>query len=322
MTNQIQLSNEYNDAIVQFLRDAGLASKSTDQDSTPEEKLQVLITALGDLFSMQEPTIDGDLDKTLRTIARDAKLSNIMRERALYRLYLVTTTTKEHNGAQVPMWYGIVDDDGVLLTSQEEFIRLFTKQSGIGRASTFRRIRVYNQLATFGITGQDAWIKVLQMPYTIQELMEDIANWKRSEFLGVPDDVALGITKMIMPERVALLEEVLSGDHTADNILEVYSPVIQKMFAETDTYTDAKEALRHIKHDIMGVPTVAYRWSVDEEVIVVTVTVPIIQNGHITSEEKIETVIYIDALEPPKALLDDLFKRLPIHNRHDLQVDH
>lgn len=317
MTYTLSVTNDYSASIAQFLRDAGVVADTTEK-GTPEERLREIILSLGELFSLKEPTIDDDLDKTLRTIARDVHLSNIARERALYRIYLVTTTTKTEGTTQVPMWYGVVTDEGELVQTQDEFIRLFTKQSGIGRASVFRRIKVYNQLATFGITGQDAWIKVLQMPYTIQELMKELAVWDRSEFLGVNYGLVLGVAQKMLPEQVPAIQEVLERDHSPDEILEVYSPVVRKMMAETDTYQDAKEALRHIKHDILGTPTVTYRWLIEEEVVMATVTIPIIEDGKVSTETTEEIPLYLDSISPPEPLLKDLFNRLPIINKHEL----
>lgn len=317
MNDLANITPEYDDAVVQLLRDIGLAADSENQPDKIEHRVLAIVSGLADLFSLQEPTLSDDLDETLRLIARDIHLSNIMRERALYRLYMVVTTVKELDGATVPMWYGTVNDDGNMITSQEDFIRLFTKKSGIGRASAFRRIRVYNQLATFGISGQDAWLRVLEMPYTIQELMEGIALWNRSEFVGINMEVARSIAGKVMPDVLDDLNDAIDNTDM-DTALAVYAPVVRKMLSEMDNYQDAKEALDHIKHDILGTPTVTYKWDSVTESIVAVTTVPIIENGQIVSESRSEIYVFVDSVDPPPALMADLFKRLPITNRHEL----
>ena len=320
MTTELTIKNDYQDAVVQFLVDSGL-NTSVDDDVTPEQQLSKLVQAVGEMFSLQEPQINGDLKTTLTIIARDSKLSHIMREKSLYKLWLVTTTmvTVDDGNSRVPMWYGTVNDDGELVTTQEDFVRLFTSKSGISRASAFRRLRVYNQLSQFGVPGQDAWLSVLKMPYTVQDLMTDIASWNRGKFVGVERDVAVGVAKRVMPEQVGAIEEAFESDPPdPDEVLQAYSPVVRRMLDETVTYEDAKEALHHIKHDILGAPTFLYRWRPDEESIEVTARVPVIENGALIDERTTTSTLFLDTVSPENAVLKDLLERLPITNRHDL----
>lgn len=315
---ELQIQADYTSAIAQFLDDAGLARASKNTNGNAQEKMLALVNTLGELFSLEEPTITDDLDQTLRLIARDAKLSNIMRERALYRLWLVTKHTKEVSGVLVPMWYGIVDDEGKQINSQEEFIGLFTSKSGIGRASTFRRMKIYNRLSELGVTGKEAWLRVLKMPSTLQDLITHIASWDGSQFMGVNREVALDLARKVKPEYVPQLASAIdNGD--METLKDLYSDVVRNVLEETDTYDDAKQLLDHITIDILGKQTIFYKWLPIEKSILAVITTPVIENGSVVSE--IETEVYVwvnDDVHGSDAVLQDLFKRLPIKNKHDL----
>jgi len=310
---------DYNDAITGFLEDIGIVQEVGNEKGTDEQKLRAIVSALGSLFSMQVPTIGNDPMQTLREIARDTKLANIARERAFYKLYLLTRRTKElETGVTVPMWYGITNDEEEVLGTQEDFIGWFTSKSGLGRASTFRRLRVYQRLEEFGIDGQSAWLKVLQMPNAMQELTSIIANWNRNQFTGADRQIALGIAEYVMPEQKPLLEQAFQDNQDTQTIKELYSPVVRAFINEVTTYQTAKSALEHVKVDILGSASVSYRWSPDEDTILATIIVPTIENGELVSESLREIAIFVDDPEPPDALMQDLFKRLPIRNRHEL----
>jgi len=308
---------DYSEVVVDFLEDISGVVKTKGEEGTPEEKLRAIIGTLGDLFSLETPTLLDNPEDNIRQIVRSTKLANIAREKAMYRLYLMTIpSVKIDNGSLVPMWWAL-GDVGLDFETQEDFIDWFTKQSGIGRASTFRRLRVYQRLEKLGISGKDAWMKVLKMPSTMQEIVQLLAKWNRSEFMGVDERVALDLAKGVLPEAVPGIEAAFQ-DGDIDKIAEAYFPVAKAIIQEAETYESAKDAMQHIKHDILGTPTVAYRWSVDEQTIVATVTTPIIDNGTVKGESQREIALFIDALDPPQPLLDDIFKRIPITNRHDL----
>jgi len=308
---------EYPDVVASFLEDIGYITRTGDATGTPEERLEATLDALSNLFSLNVPTIGQDPMNVLRQIAIETKLSNIARERAFYKLYLMVRNTKEIDGMILPMWYGIADDQGKLLGTQEEFIGWFTSKSGLGRASTFRRIKVYQRLEEFGISGQDAWLKVLQMPTVMQKLTDIIAIWDRNKLIDIDSKIALGLTKELMPDRVRELEEAIQNDDN-DRVREIYTPVIKKFFDEASTYQDAKVALDHVMLDLLLKPTISYKWIADEGAIGVTLRTPIIdENGEPLGDRVYETAIYIDDPEYPSELMADLVERLPLTNRHE-----
>jgi hypothetical protein len=319
MTDELTVY-EYPDAVASFLEDIGLTKEIGTDTGTIEERVDAIMNAVGSLFSLELPTIGDDPVQIMKQIARDTKLANIARERAFYRLYLLLRKTKTGiTGYPVPLWYGIRDDAGVELQTQEDFIGFFTSKSGLGRASTFRRIRVYQRLEQFGLSGQDAWLKVLRMPNVMQEIVKSVGTWERNEFMGVDERLAIGIAERVLPSQVPVLQEAFDNGRDPATLLDVYVPVVQEFIKEADSYESARKALEHIKYDILGKPTVKYRWIEDEEVIGITVTTPVINdNDGSMIDLTFETALFIDSDDPPSVLMDDLFKRLPISNRHSL----
>ena len=318
MTNAIQ-TYDYPDVVAEFLKDIGVAEELNNTEDTVENRLGAILSALGSMFSLDVPTIGDDPIQILRQIAIDTKLANIAKERSYYRLYLMTRKTQP--GPQttvVPLWYGLTDDEGLTLLKQEDFIRFFTRKAQLGRASTFRRIKVYQRLEELGITGENAWLKVLRMPNVMQDLVKRIAVWERNRFAGADEKVALAIAERVMPEKYDELETAFNTAKDPDTIRKTYAPIIQRFVDEVENYEHARDALDHIEHDILGAPTVKYRWVKDEEVIMATVTTPIIMDREVVSEKTDEVALFIDSIDPPKALLEDMFKRIPITNRHDL----
>jgi len=310
---------EYPDVVAALLTDTGLVTAFEGEIGTEDARLGAIITSISNLFSLDEPTIGVDPMQELRTIARDTQLGNIIKERALYRLYLLVRGTKIGlGGMPVPLWHGIQDDNGEPLLTQEDFIGWFTSKSGLSRASTFRRIRVYQRLAEFGIQGKEAWLRVLHMPGVTQEILKEVAVWERNAFIGVDEKVALGVAGKVLPGQKPMLEALFATNQPVEAVKDAFAPVIRALLDGIKDYPSAKDALNYIRTDVLGTAYVSYRWIDDEQAIGIRVHTPVIEDGELVEERHYETVLYLDDANPPKALTDDLFKRLPIVNKHEL----
>lgn len=291
-----------------------------------------LMLVLADLFSTSLPPLEDNPMETLKVAARDINLARLLKERGLARVYrLVTLQEAVHDEATnqrvlLPAYMGHNNPDtGQRFRSQEDFLGWFCREARVPRSLVFQRIRVYDRLQTLGMTLDEAFSVVLQKPYASREALNELATWQKGDLVGMDPDVAVRVTRAMLPDKVEEMERLADEVRTADTfteqeeameqLLEEVKPALVKMVQEVAAHESMRDVMDMVRHDLAGRPEIKY-WYDEERGWLRTEY--IIKKKDVQGTEYVADVKTINLVpeEPlPREVLIDMAKRLNVKNR-------
>lgn len=320
-TAEEEVRNLVND--LQLIPVATYLQKS-DAPLPPELQSMItqLLATLSDLFSSELPDVDPDPEATLRTISRDINLARLLRERGLFRLFRLTRHT---DGNGLPAFMSLINPDtGGPFSTQKEFIGWFCREAHVSRGLVFMRNSTIDKILSLNLTLQDAFNLVISKPYAIQETLNMIAVWEDGELRDINTEVALQMAKKVSPTRVPQLEAVAatfdSDPDAIEDFKEMTKPVIADLLYEVASHDRAKEVMNMVKHDILLKPEITYEWDRMSGILMVRLVRKEVdsETGVDVTTHPIMVPFVPDTPDLPDEIAEDLIRRLPIRNRHEL----
>lgn len=284
-----------------------------------KEHLSQLLSVIADLFSVDLPTIEKNPEDTLRSVSRDINLSRLLRERGLFRLYRLL----HHKENNVPMFMTLLNPaTGSPFLNQEEFIGWFCEEAHVARSLVFMRIRAIERLLTIGLDLNEAFNTVISKPYAVQDTLHKVASWDKGQIKSVDPDVAIQITRKVSPELAPEIERLAAAakdndPDASDMLKDAIKPVLFELMGEITAMPRAKDATQYVQ-DVLLQPVVGYEWDVDTNVLLVHYQRREIdpENGVEITTNPVVVPFVPDVVDLPKDVVDDLFRRLPIRNKH------
>ena len=334
-----ELAVRFTDTAEQEMRDLIIEMKlipladyiHTSKESLPPELsglLTHMLIILKDIFSIDLPDVK-DPETTLRTVSRDINLSRILRERGLFRLYRLVHSTDE-NG--VPLFMGIMNPVfGHPFAKQEEFIGWFCEEAKISRGTVFRRLAAIERTVTLGFTLEQSFDMILHRPFVIGETLSLLAEhgvvtWDKGQIADVDPEMALKLAEQINPAAADdirnLVGMALEDADARDELKDAIKPILAGLLTEVTLHDRSKDALAHVKHEVLSIPEISYSWDKDGDYLIVELHRKEIDPE--TGEEAMSRPIVVpfipDVTELPIEVKSDIIRRLPIKNRLYLDI--
>lgn len=311
---------------------------------TPQEELTVLNTEVQDdgdvnnraaaavlveLFGDGLPSVEADPVEALRLASRDFKLGRLLKERGVFRLFMVTKLT---DASGMPFYRTQINPDTqTFFSSQEEFIGWFCSEAGVTRVTIFTRIATIERLLWLGMSLEEAYNTLLRKPHAIREALKIVADWDGEEIVGMTPEIAATLAERVLPaDTVATVRTLaaVSNDESEDDddraaaqdkLNSILKPALAGLVQEVAAHESTRDALDFIRHDIAGKPEIKYRWDYQRDEMVCEVISK--RKDHAGTEyiDQVLTVRLIADPVLPDALRADLIKRLPIVNRNILE---
>lgn len=310
--------------------------------------LTTLLEQLVDMFGASLPSLPADPEQALRRISRDINLARIMRERGLFRMYLLTTRkiwvdpyagvidpqpegqidrSKYPDAARLPAFMLLENPDtGQPFARQEEFIGWFCAASHVARSLVFQRMATIDRLIALGFDINEAFKVVISKPYAIQETLSMIAGWDKGEMSDVDPTVARSLMNRVAPNDSNLDALVSAAEASPDDpgikaeLVEAVKPLVRQLVTEVAEHERAKDALDYVKHDILQQPEVSYAWDSETGALLVTLIRQNVRTdtGEVVSSDPITVPFVADIADAvPLEIMADLLRRLPVRNRLD-----
>ena len=303
-----------------------------------KEGITKLLNVLLNMFSADLPSITGDPEETLRTVSREINLGRLLKERGLFRFYRLLEeriwvnpetgdiVDKNFPGAvAVPLYQTANNPNtGTPFANDNEFIGWFCQEAHVARGLVFRRIMAIRRMVnTLGFTLDESFRIIVSKPYAIEETIRQIAEWDKDDMKNISPKVALALARNVAPSDVddfeQLVEQVGDDPHAMEQLIQSSKPVVADLLREVALHERAKDAMDMVRHDILRIPEIGYRWDPEGDCLVVTITTKSLTEDGTEYIVDMQPIPFIaDTPTLPKEVRDDLVKRLPIKNRHEL----
>jgi len=300
--------------------------KSKEDETLPPELSKLLtsmVNVLKDIFSIDLPDIS-DPETTLRTISRDINLSRILRERGLFRLHRLVNSTDEHG---IPLFMSLNNPIfGHPFAKQEEFIGWFCEEAHVSRGTVFMRMAAIDRTLALGFTLPEAFNLILRKPFIIGETLHllaehDVVKWDGNQISDIDPDKVLKLAQQVNPQAAEdirpLVDMAYEDEGALNKLKDAVKPILASLLTEVSLHERSKEALAHVKHEVLSIPEISYSWEKDGDYLVVE-----LQRKEIdpeTGEEEVTQPIVVpfipDVAMLPAEVKADLLRRLPIKNR-------
>ena len=335
----IQFSENATQELVMLTQEMRLKSliESIGPGSTIPEDLKgdirQLLTLLVDLFGTDLPSIDPDPMETLRLASRDINLSRVLRERGLFRVFqLVTSTVNTASGQTIPAYRMQINPvTGEFFASQEEFLGWFCKEAQVARSLVFMRMAAINRLQSLGIPLEEVYQIVLSRPYAMGEVVKEVADWDKGEMLGIKPEVAPRLAERLAPDKVVevqALTNVLQDEDASleekaqarEVLAETLRPALRDLVRQVAGHQNTKDAMDWVRHDVAGKPEIRYFYDPEHNWFKAEVVIKALDPNGTEYIKEIKEVCLIPDPYMPEELRRDLVQRLPIRNRESLDA--
>ena len=295
-----------------------------EEELTQEEKIVVAqaINSIREMFSLDLPEIDGNIEKTLRLTSRDINLSRILRERGIIRFYRLLRQKEDG----IPVFHTLLNPyDNAPFVRQEEFITWVALEAHMPRSTLFMRFSVYDKMLELGFSLQEAFQTVVTKPYAMREVLNMLGIWDRQKnLIGVDPTIAAKVAQKVLPpkeaqEIISLVEKYEGAPTEAglQNLATTFKPALGEFITELAEHPNTKEMLDFVRHDIVGKPEIGYKWR--NEALIVTLTRKALDETGTEIIVNIEEIPFVpdSPYELPEEIFSDLITRLPIKNRRE-----
>jgi hypothetical protein len=312
-----------------------------NRQDLPEELQKELGQLMGiilDMFSADLPLPNGDPEDTLRIVSREINLGRLLKERGIFRFYNLLDQEvyfDPDTGEQVDEPKGSVSLSlcqtlnnpitGQPFANDTEFIGWFCEEAHVSRSLLFRRIMAIRRMVkTLGFDIEEAFNIMVSKPYAIEETIRMIADWDKENLKNVDPDVLVEIAKKVRPGQAAeyelLAAQAGEDPDSLDFLISQSKPVLADLLREVADHERSKDAMDTVRHDILRIPEISYRWDPDGDFLVVTIITKSIDEDGGEYVKEILHVPFIPDLvaKVPREIKNDLIKRLPIKNRDEL----
>lgn len=282
-----------------------------------------MIATIGDMFSSELPDIDPDPEITLRMVSRDINTARILRERGIFRFYRLTRAL-DRGGA--PTYLSLNNPiTGSPFAKQEEFISWFCSEARVSRAMVFMRFSTIERMESLGFDLPTIYSMVGQRPFAIQDTLKSLASWSRDQITGVDGDILVQVAERVLPEQAAELEALVEAardnPELAAELHDAARPVIAAVLDQVAKQGSSKDALDFLHHDLLGRPAIEYNLDAESGVLTVSYIPKRRDEQGNEYELPAQHIPFIpDRKEVPDAVLADLARRLPLRNKHLLDV--
>lgn len=312
--------------IIKQLHDSG--------DISPELRADVrdLAILLADMFGSSVPTYDGDPFETMRAASRDINVSRILRERGVFRLYrLIHSTVPVKDGDEtidVPVYAGLINPDtGEPFNRQEEFIMWFCREAHVARATVFQRIATIDRMLHLGADIDEAYRALIGRSYAVYQALGEVGTWSKGELISVNPTTARRLVERVTPEAAEEARELSDAatntaipeeaqQHAREKLKELVKPAMLGLVDEVVNHDSVRDALDFVRHDIADRPEIRYYWNQEQDYLEIEYVKKVRDLKGMEYVSEILTIPMIpDVPALPKAVRDDLQKRLPIRNR-------
>ena len=303
-----------------------------------KDSIEKVLFVILDMFSADIPNIAGDPEETLRVVSREINLGRLLKERGIFRFYRLLEQTVYYHPDTGEASYS--EKEGYVPVSlcqtinnpatgqpfahDNEFIGWFCEEAHVSRSLLFRRIMAIRRMInTLGFDLEESFNILVSKPFAIEETIRMIADWDKDGLANIDPDVVVAIAKKVQPsqaEEWQLLADRAGEDPEAlEYLIENSKPVIADLLREVADHQRSKDAMDTVRHDILKIPELSYRWDEDGDFLVVSVVVKEISEDGTDWVKEINHVPFIpDTVSLPSEIRNDLIKRLPIKNRHEL----
>lgn len=313
-------------SLVKELHLVPIVSYLNSDDPIPpglRDSLQQMLSIITDLFSTSLPDVHHDPEQTLRTVSRDINLARLLRERGLFRLYMLLNTKDENN---VPVYMTVINSDtGNPYSTQEEFIGWFCQEASIARSLVFMRMATIERVLSLGVSMEDTFEMIVQKPWVIRETLNMIANWDGGNMKSVDPWVVSQVADRVAPAEADAIRELADQAKTDPEAMEelkrVAKPVFAELLQEVSNKERSKDALDFVRYDILGSPEISYSWDVEGNYLLIEMINKQVAPDGTEYMAGIVSIPFIpDAPELPEQVRKDLIRRLPIKNKSTLDL--
>lgn len=309
--------------LVHDLRLAQVASIVTDKRELTDRDRQMLgelIVAVHDLFSPDVPQVEGSPEIILRNVSRDINLARVLRERGIFRLFLLLETLQDG----LPIYMSIENPTtGATFATQEEFVGWFCREAKVSRSLIFMRLAAIGRLLSLGFNYEEAFNVIVSKPYAVRETLNMVAEWDKNELVGVNPGAISNITSRLLPEKLDVVRnlatQVQNGNTSAmRELTEEVKPVLRELMNEIADHESAKDALEWVKNDLTLHNDIQYYIDPDDSIIYVEMYKKAIdpQTGEVYELPPVVIPYIPDAPIVPQEIITDMQKRLILRTKH------
>ena len=342
----IQFTETAEEEIDRLVMEMGLAplaqTLTNNIDNLPEELRESVAKVMGiilEMFSADLPIAYGDPEETLKIVSREINLGRLLKERGIFRFYRLLEMevffdpntgeriTKDipDDAVSVPLCQTVNNPNtGMPFAHDNDFIGWFCEEAHVSRSLLFRRIMAIRRMVnTLGFTLEEAFNILVSKPFAIEETIRMIADWDKDSLSNIDPDVMVAIAKKVQPgqseEWEMLAERAGDSPEALQYLIENSKPVIADLLREVASHERSKDAMDTVRHDILQMPEIGYRWETDGDYLVVSIVTKVTSSDGQEYVKEINHVPFVpDTNNLPSEIRKDLIKRLPIKNRHTL----
>jgi len=313
-----------------------------NRDNLPKELqdgVGQLLSIILDMFSAEIPMPNGDPEDTLRVVSREINLGRLLKERGIFRFYNLLDQEvffDPETGEQVTSnWPDAVSLSlcqtlnnpitGQPFSNDTEFIGWFCEEAHVSRSLLFRRIMAIRRMVhTLGFGIEEAFNIMVSKPYAIEETIRMVADWDKEHLKNIDPDVLIEIAKRVRPgsdtDYDKLAAEAGQDPDSLEFLISQSKPILADLLREVADHERSKDAMDTVRHDILHIPEISYRWDPEGDFLVATIITKSISDD---GDEYIKEIVHVpfipDLVSPlPREVRDDLIKRLPIKNREEV----
>lgn len=320
-TPQEEISRFIRELQLVKLADAIQTGKQLPEDVS--KLLGELLHLLVDMFSIDMPLITGDPEEDLRVISRDINISRIVKEKALFRLWLLLRV-RDKEGIVVYKKF-LHPDTGEPFPNQEEFLGWFCSNAHATRATVFQRNATYDRMHVLGFDPEEAFRVVLSKPSVITEKLRELADWEKGgEIRSLNPGIVVNAAELIqhpLAEEIAELAEQYDDPDVHDEFTEKAKTVFSDLMREVAAHDRAKEAAKFVDFGVLRKPEIKYSWNLELDTLMIEYVKKSVDNSGTEYIEKVQRFpMFADTTDFPDDVKKDLIKRLPISNRNMLDV--
>jgi hypothetical protein len=217
---------------------------------------------------------------------------------------------------------------GTPFQRQEEFIGWFCEVAHVSRSLVFQRMSTISKTLSLGFTLEEAYEIITSKPYAIRQVLNMVGDWSGGELTGIHPEIARRLAQKMLPTEAEsignLIDKMLpvDNDEASSEVLAAIKPAIAKLLQEVADHDRVGEAIDFVRFDVLDKPEILYSWDENMDALIVEKIVKQIDprgTEYVASVERIP-------FRPDVPFLDDdiradIIRRLPIKNRHTLDID-
>ena len=305
-----------------------------------KESVAKILSVILEMFSTDLPIPSGDPEEALRVVSQEINLGRLLKERGIFRFYMLLEQTSYINpksgeivsGADLDQFPDAVPlrmsqtlvnpITGSPFAHDNEFIGWFCSEAHVSRALLFRRIMAYRRMInTLSFSLEESFNILVSKPFAIEETIRMVADWEKDGLTHIKPEVAVAIAKKVQPgqseEWEALAERAADDPEAMKLLIENSKPILGDLLREVASHDRATDAMDTVRHDILKMPEISYRWDDEGDYLVVSIVSKEVSETGDEWVREIDHVPFVpDAVTLPPAIKNDLIKRLPIKNRN------